>query len=160
MGEPIVFQPIGVLHTPFQQREGTPRQAVGAREYTATLEIFEEYQEGLKDVEGFSHLVVLFSLHRVERADLTACPPWDDKPHGVFATCSPFRPNPIGLSVVHLEKIEGRFLTIRGVDMLDGSPVVDIKPYIPDLYPRGDVRVGWMSGKVGRMTGSKTGPER
>lgn len=155
--ESIVLDPIGVLHTPFREREGTPRQAAGAQVYTATLEVFEEYQEGLKDLEGFSHLVVLFHLHRIDQTDLTACPPWDDKPHGVFATCSPFRPNHIGVSVVRLEKREGRFLTIRGVDMLDGSPVVDIKPYIPDLYPTEEVRLGWMSGKVEGMTGSKTG---
>jgi tRNA-Thr(GGU) m(6)t(6)A37 methyltransferase TsaA len=153
----ILLRPIGVLHTPFRQREGTPRQAAGASAYTATLEVFEAYQEGLKDLEGFSHLVVLFHLHRIDKMDLTACPPWDDKPHGVFSTCSPFRPNPIGVSVVKLEKIEGRFLTIRGVDMLDGSPVVDIKPYIPDLYPRENVRLGWMSGKVDGMTGSRSG---
>lgn len=156
----VVIQPIGILHTPFSTREQIPRQAAGAMSYTASLEVFEEYREGLKDLEGFSHLVVLFYLHRIERTDLTACPPWDGKPHGVFATCSPFRPNHIGVSVVRLEKIEGRFLTIRGVDMLDGSPVVDIKPYIPDLYPRDDVRLGWMSGKVAGMTGSKTGDKR
>lgn len=155
--ESVVFKPIGVLHTPFRQREGIPRQAAGAQAYTAVLELFEDYQEGLQDVEGFSHLVVLFYLHQVERANLTACPPWDDKPHGVFATCSPFRPNPIGVSVVRLEKREGRFLTIRGVDMLDGSPVLDIKPYVPDLYPRENVLVGWMTGKVSGMTGSRTG---
>jgi tRNA-Thr(GGU) m(6)t(6)A37 methyltransferase TsaA len=153
----IPIKPIGVLHTPFTVREGIPRQAAGARQITATIEIFPEYAVGLADLEGFSHIVVLFTMHLIESEDLTACPPWDGKSHGVFSTCSPFRPNHIGLSVVELKKIEGNRLTIRGVDMADGSPVLDIKPYIPDLYPREKIRLGWMTGKIDGMTGSKTG---
>lgn len=153
----ISLKPIGILHTPFQKREGIPRQAAGARQVTATLEIFPEYAAGLADLEGFSHIVVLFSMHLIKNEDLTAHPPWDHKPHGIFSTCSPFRPNHIGVSVVELEKIEGNRLSIRGVDMADGSPVLDIKPYVPDLYPREKIRLGWIADKIEGMTGSKTG---
>jgi tRNA-Thr(GGU) m(6)t(6)A37 methyltransferase TsaA len=153
----IPIKPIGVLHTPFAVREGIPRQAAGAQQISATIEIFPAYEAGLSDLEGFSHIVVLFYMHLIETEDLIAHPPWDGKPHGVFSTCSPFRPNHIGVSVVQLEKIEGNHLAIRGVDMADGSPVLDIKPYIPELYPREKIRLGWMSGKIDGMTGSKTG---
>ena len=155
--EAVVLNPIGILHTPFKERMGIPRQAAGAGEIRATLEVFAEYADGLWDLEGFSHIVVLFYMHLMETTDLTAHPPWDGKPRGVFATCSPYRPAHVGISVVRLEKIEGSVLTIRGVDMADGSPVLDIKPYIPALYPREDVRTGWLEGKVDGMNHSKSG---
>jgi tRNA-Thr(GGU) m(6)t(6)A37 methyltransferase TsaA len=153
----IKLRPIGVLHTPFAVREGIPRQAAAARQISATIEIFPEYTAGLADLEGFSHIVVLFYMHLIETENLIAHPPWDGKPHGVFSTCSPFRPNHIGVSVVELAKIEGTCLSIRGVDMADGSPVLDIKPYFPDLYPREEIKTGWMTSKISGMTDSKTG---
>lgn len=153
----ISLKPIGILHTPFQKREGIPRQAVGAREISATIEIFPEYAAGLADLDGFSHIVVLFFMHLIQTEDLIAHPPWDQKPHGIFSTCSPFRPNHLGVSVVELEKIEGNRLAILGVDMADGSPVLDIKPYVPDLHPKEKIRLGWMDSKIEGMTDSKTG---
>jgi tRNA-Thr(GGU) m(6)t(6)A37 methyltransferase TsaA len=103
--------------------------------------------EGLRDLDGFSHIVVVFHLHLVIQPSLVAHPPWDGKEHGVFATRSPYRPNPIGLSTVRLEHIEANTLHISGVDMIDGTPVLDIKPYIPNLNPVDDVKVGWLAGK-------------
>lgn len=156
--ETIPYHPIGRISSPFKANVGVPRQAMGARETTAQIEIFDPFSAGLRDLDGFSHIVVVFHLHRVTRPSLVAHPPWDGKEHGVFATRSPYRPNPIGLSTVRLERIEGNILHISGVDMIDGTPVLDIKPYIPDLNPVGDVKVGWLAGKkVEGMIESRSG---
>lgn len=155
--EKIELRPIGVVHSPFRERSGTARQAAGAMDVTATIELRPEYAEGLVDLAGFSHIMIVFFMHRMEETSLTAFPPWDNRPHGVFSTCSPYRPNHLGVSVVRLEKIEGTQLTIRGVDMVDGSPVLDIKPYIPDLYPREEVRAGWLADKAAGMIHSRSG---
>jgi len=153
----VEFRPIGVVRSEFDDRDGTPRQAIGAEGSRGTIEIDPELLEGLTDLDGFSHVVVIFHMHRIDSSHLTAHPPWDDRPHGVFATCSPRRPNPIGLSVVRLERIVGNVLHIANLDMLDGTPVLDIKPYGPDLSPHTDVRVGWLEDRVKGMTRSKTG---
>ena len=155
--ELIKFNPIGIIHSPFKDSKGIPRQASGASDVAAEIEIYKEYMEGLSDLDGFSHLVVIFHLHLVTRSSLKAHPPWDNKEHGVFATRSPHRPNPIGVSVVRLENIDGNILHISGVDMLDGTPLLDIKPYIPNLNPADNVRIGWLEGKVEGMTKSKSG---
>jgi len=154
---PVSYEPIGVIHSPFKDRSGIPRQAIGAPEVTAKIEIFDEYIDGLSDLDGFSHIVVVFHMHLIQRGSLKASPPWDNKEHGVFATRSPFRPNPIGISVVRLESIERNILNISCVDMADGTPVLDIKPYIPDLNPTEGVRLGWLKGKVHGMNESKSG---
>jgi tRNA (adenine37-N6)-methyltransferase len=157
----VQYRPVGVLSSPFKRPGGVPRQAIGAREVRATIEVFDEFSGGLKDLEGFSHIVVLFHLHRVTNPSLVAHPPWDGKAHGVFATRSPHRPNPIGLSIVALDRIEGNRLHIFGVDMIDGSPVLDIKPYIPELNPAEPVRVGWLAdGKAQGMIESRSGDRR
>jgi tRNA-Thr(GGU) m(6)t(6)A37 methyltransferase TsaA len=108
-------------------------------------------------LNGFSHIVVIFHLHMVTRASLKAHPPWDGREHGVFATRSPYRPNPVGVSVVRLKRVVRNILHISGIDMADGSPVLDIKPYIPELNPVGNVRIGWLTGKVEGMNKSKSG---
>jgi tRNA-Thr(GGU) m(6)t(6)A37 methyltransferase TsaA len=154
---PVTYKPIGVIHSTFKDRFGIPRQAVGAPEVIAKIEIFGEYIDGLSDLDGFSHIVVIFHMHLIERGSLKASPPWDNKEHGVFATRSPFRPNPIGISVVRLESIERNVLNISCVDMADGAPVLDIKPYIPDLNPTEGVRLGWLKGKIKGMNKSKSG---
>ncbi len=155
--EAVSYRPIGVIHSPFKESAGIPRQAAGAPDVKGSIEIFEEFSEGLKDLEGFSHIVVVFHLHLVKGPRLKAYPPWDGREHGVFATRSPYRPNPIGLSVILLEGVDKNNLDISGVDMADGSPVLDIKPYIPDLNPNKDVRIGWLTGKVEGMNRSKSG---
>ena len=108
------------------------------------LEILPEYEQGLLDIEGFSHLFVIWVFHEVEGFELLAQPPTDDRQHGVFATRSPYRPNPLGLTVVRLLKREGRRLTVAGLDMLDGTPVVDIKPYLSGVPPE-ELRRGWLA---------------
>jgi tRNA-Thr(GGU) m(6)t(6)A37 methyltransferase TsaA len=153
----ISYRPVGVVRSEFHGRGGTPRQAVGAEGSRGTIEIDPGLTEGLADLEGFSHILVVYHMHRVRDHHLTAHPPWDDLPHGVFATCSPHRPNPIGVSVVQLERIADNVLHIASLDMLDGTPVLDIKPYVPDLFPRDKVRLGWLRGKVEGMTRSFTG---
>lgn len=153
----ITFSAIGIIYSPYKERVGIPRQAVGATGIQGVIEIFPEYLEGLKDLEGFSHLAVIFYLHLIEEAQLTAQPPWDSESHGVFATCSPFRPNPIGISIVKLTRIEAAKLYISGIDMADNTPVLDIKPYIPQLYPQENISVGWMTDKVELMTESISG---
>lgn len=145
--ETIQYHPIGRIFSPFKANVGVPRQAMGARETEAEITISDPFSEGLRDLDGFSHIVVVFHMHLVTNPSLLAHPPWDGREHGVFATRSPYRPNPIGLSTVRLERIEGNVLYISGVDMIDGTPVLDIKPYIPDLNPADDVRVGWLAGK-------------
>jgi len=156
--EAIEYKPIGIIRSPFKESIGIPRQAMGASDVKGQIEIFDEFSEGLKDLDGFSHIVVVFHTHLVSKPSLKACPPWDDnKEHGVFATCSPYRPNPIGVSVVRLESIACNILRIAGVDMADGTPVLDIKSYIPDLNPTDDTRIGWLTDKVEGMNKSKSG---
>ncbi len=153
----IKYHPIGIITSPYKENFGVPRQAVGSPKEKGTIIIFDEFSEGLSDLEEFSHIVVIFHLHRVKQSALTAYPPWDGKEHGVFATRSPYRPNPIGISVVRLERIESNILHISGIDMVDGSPVLDIKPYIPELNPTENIKLGWLNGKVEGMNKSKSG---
>lgn len=137
------MQPIGVIRSPFTDASVVPR-GLGAKHVAeGTIEIRPELAEGLADIEGFSHLYVIWIFDRVEGVELTARPPADDRPHGVFATRSPQRPNPIGLTVVELLRREGNRLHVRGVDMLDGTPVLDIKPYLSNI-PAERLRRGWL----------------
>lgn len=153
----ISYQPIGIIHSPFKENVGIPRQSIGASDIKGSIEVFDDYSEGIKDLDGFSHIIIIFHLHMVKAPSLKACPPWDGKEHGVFATRSPYRPNPIGISVVRLDHIDQNILHISGVDMADGTPVLDIKPYIPDLNPTKDIKIGWLTNKVEGMNKSKSG---
>ena len=153
--EVIEFKPIGVIHTPFTKDSEIPRQAVSVPDTIGTVDINEEFIDGISDLDGFSHIVIIFHLHLVAFSELTSYPPWDKK-HGIFSTCSPYRPNPIGISVVKLDRVEGCKLHISGIDMVDGTPVLDIKPYIPDLYPQENIIVGWLSNKIDLMNKGKS----
>jgi tRNA-Thr(GGU) m(6)t(6)A37 methyltransferase TsaA len=138
------MRPIGMVHSPYAEREQVPRGCGAKHEAEGTLEILPEFEDGLADIEGFSHLFVLWVFDRVDGYDLVSMPPTDSRPHGVFATRSPRRPNPIGLTVVALLAREGRLLRVRGVDMLDGTPILDIKPYLSGVA--GDeLRRGWLA---------------
>jgi len=139
----IVFRPIGVVRSPHTDPSRTPIQPRYAKDIEGRIEIYPEYEEGLTDVEGFSHIVVLFHLHRARSARLMVIPFMDTTPRGVFATRSPSRPNPIGMSVVRLLRREGRVLHIADVDMLDGTPVIDIKPHIARFGADDPVSSGW-----------------
>jgi tRNA-Thr(GGU) m(6)t(6)A37 methyltransferase TsaA len=145
----ITYQPIGTIHTPFKSREGMPIQPSGAKGIKGRVEIDPAYEAGLRDLEGFSHVFLLFHLHLSEGYDLTVTPFMDDTPRGVFATRAPRRPNPIGLSVVRLVRVAGSTLHIEDVDMVDGTPLLDLKPYVPALNPPDDtVRIGWLTGNA------------
>jgi len=140
----IEFQPIGVIHTPFTEPRGMPIQPPGGAGIKGTVEVFEEYRAGLKDLEGFSHIVLLYYFHRSRGFDLHVVPYMDSQPRGLFATRAPKRPNPIGVSVVQLDRIEGGVLHIQNLDILDGTPLLDIKPYVPEFDPQVKVRTGWL----------------
>ncbi len=148
----ISYKVIGCVHSPYKNPEGTPIQpAASTGDVFATVEFFPEYAEGLKDLEGFSHIYVLFHLHCSTNKSLQVTPFLDNEPHGVFATRSPGRPNPIGLSVVELIKIEGNLLTVKNPDMLDGSPVLDIKPYVSKFDVFETTKNGWLEKNLHKM---------
>lgn len=142
--EVIQYRPIGVIHTPFKTPEGTPIQPPGGVDDCAVVEVFPEYREGLRDIEGFSHIILLYHCHRSSAVRLTVTPFLDDAEHGLFATRAPARPNAIGLSVVRLLRVEGASLFIREVDIVDGTPLLDIKPYVPKFDARSCERTGWL----------------
>lgn len=137
------YTPIGMIHSPFTDIAGMPIQPVGARGIRGTIEIREDLREGLSDLAAFSRVILIYALHRCSGYSLTVIPFLDPAPHGVFATRSPKRPNAIGLSVVKLVGVDGCTVTIEDVDVLDGTPLLDLKPYIPsfDAYP--DSCCGW-----------------
>jgi tRNA-Thr(GGU) m(6)t(6)A37 methyltransferase TsaA len=137
------YTPIGVIHSGHRTPEETPIQPVYARGCPGRAEIRPEYAEGLKDLDGFSHLILLYHFHRAGEPRLTVVPFADDAPRGVFSTRHPQRPNPIGLSVVRLVRIEGTVLHLLDVDILDGTPLLDVKPYVPRFDGVLDARGGW-----------------
>ena len=139
--------PIGRIHTPFQSKSDTPIQPFRSQA-VASVEVFEEYAEGLSDTEGFSHIILLYVFHRSSSYQLTVKPFLEDQPRGLFATRYPARPNQIGLSVVRLLRREENVLFTEGIDVLDGTPLLDIKPYVPDFGARDNVRIGWLEGKI------------
>jgi tRNA-Thr(GGU) m(6)t(6)A37 methyltransferase TsaA len=141
---PIRYTPIGVIHSPYQAAADMPIQPAGAANIAGTVEVFEAFREGLADLEGFSHLILLYHLHRSRGFALRVLPFLDREPRGLFATRAPARPNPIGLSVVRLERIAEGLLHITGVDVIDGTPLLDIKPYVLAFDAPSDVRCGWL----------------
>ena len=144
----ITLHPIGTIRTPHKTLEGTPIQPPGARGIRGTIEVDTVFQEGLLDLKGFSHIYLLYLLHLSKGYCMTVKPFLDDALHGVFSTRAPRRPNPIGLSLIRLiDVIEGT-LYVEDVDMVDGTPLLDIKPYVPDFdQPCGDICTGWYSGR-------------
>ncbi len=140
----IEYRPIGIIHTPFKSIEEMPIQPSGARSIKGTVTVFPEYLEGLKDLDGFSHIILLYHFHRSSGAKLVLTPFMDTQPRGIFSTRAPKRPNPIGLSVVRLRRIEGNILHIENVDILDGTPLLDIKPYVPEFDRFPVNRIGWL----------------
>lgn len=152
----ITFRPIGHVRSPFSEPEGMPIQPVGARGVEGAIEVLPEFAEGLADLEGFSHIFLLYHFHRSEGFRLTIRPFLDKTPHGVFATRAPKRPNQIGLSVLEIAGVVGNLVRVRNIDILDGTPVIDIKPYVPrfDVWPA--ERIGWFAGKAENASGFKS----
>ena len=144
--EPITYFPIGTIHSPFTDISGMPIQPTGARAVRGTVEISEKYAEGLADLEGFSRIILIYAFHKCASCQLTVTPFLDTTTHGIFATRAPCRPNAVGISIVKLVTIKGCELIIEDVDVLDGTPLLDIKPYVPlfDCYP--DEKSGWLDG--------------
>jgi tRNA-Thr(GGU) m(6)t(6)A37 methyltransferase TsaA len=141
--EPVVFTPIGVVRTPFADHAGMPIQTVAAKGVEGTVELDPSYADALADLDGFTHLWLLTHMHRTGGVSLRVTPYLDTVQRGVFATRSPKRPNPIGLSLVRLVRIEGPVLHVEELDLLDGTPLLDIKPYVPPFDDRADARYGW-----------------
>ena len=145
----IKFKSIGIIHSPFKDLEGMPIQPIGARGIKGEINVNPEYNGGLKDLEGFSHIILIYHLHLSKGHLLEVKPFLDTEQRGIFATRAPKRPNPIGISVVRLEKIEGTKIYISDIDILDGTPLLDIKPYIPnfDRHNDDEIRIGWFGDK-------------
>jgi tRNA-Thr(GGU) m(6)t(6)A37 methyltransferase TsaA len=148
--QPLTFNPmpelhpIGFVRSPYSETKQIPKGCGTKHEAEGSLEILPEFEQGLTDIEGFSHLFVIWVFHKSDGCSLLGTPPTDNRPHGVFATRSPRRPNPIGLTVVELIGREGASLRVRGVDMLDGTPILDIKPYL-SAVPEDRIKRGWLA---------------
>ncbi len=143
----INFSPIGYFKTPFTELENMPIQPAGAKDIEGIIEVLPEFQQGLVDLDGFSHVIILNYLHQCSGYNLMVKPFLDEQLHGVFATRSPKRPNSIGLSVMELVRVENGKVHVRGVDVLNGTPVLDIKPYVADFDNCGATRFGWTQGR-------------
>ena len=146
MAKSYTFQPIGIVKSPYVEKAGVPIQGCFSPESEGLAEIFEPFEAGLTDLEGFSHIFLIYVFHRSRGYELVCRPYMEDRLHGVFAIRSPRRPNAIGVSVVRLIRREGRFLHLAEVDMLDGTSILDIKPFVPRFDHRDEVRVGWREG--------------
>jgi len=138
-------RPIGYARTPYKEVSSIPRGLGAQQQAAGTLEILREFEDGLADIEGFSHLYVIWEFDHADGFELYSAPPTDDRPHGVFATRSPRRPNPLALTVLELVGRRGGVLQVQGVDMLDGTPILDIKPYMSAGIPAEKLRRGWLA---------------
>jgi tRNA-Thr(GGU) m(6)t(6)A37 methyltransferase TsaA len=143
MPDEIIYKPIGVIHTPYSKKEDTPIQGCFALKSQGYIELFSEYAAGLKDIEGFSHLILIYHFHKAEGFELLTKPFLDKEKKGIFAIRYFARPNPIGLSIVKLLKVKGNVLEIGEVDILDATPLLDIKPYVPQFDIKDCVKDGW-----------------
>jgi tRNA-Thr(GGU) m(6)t(6)A37 methyltransferase TsaA len=153
--QPIVMRPIGVIHSPYKEEKGTPIQGIFDDRAEAWIEVKEKYVRGLKNLEGFSHAILLYHFHKSDREEIVSKPYLEEAEHGIFAIRSPHRPNHIGLSVVKIKKVTKNRLYFTEVDVLDGTPVLDIKPYVKQFDCRDQARSGWIERhfKDGRPAG-------
>ncbi len=155
----IEYEPLGVIHSPFKEPAGMPIQPLGAQGVEGRVDVAPAYEEGLRDLAGFSHIILLYHFHRSQGYRLRVTPFLDDEPRGLFATRTPRRPNPIGFSVVQLLRVAGTTLYIANVDILDGTPLLDIKPYVPAfnaISADEDVRTGWLEHRSERADGHRS----
>ncbi len=152
----IDYTSIGVIHSPFKEPKGMPIQPAAAKNIEGKVELFNEYVEGLKSLDGFSHIILLYHFHLSKEPSLTVIPYMDETARGVFATRAPGRPNSIGISVVKLIKIEKNILYIKNVDIVDGTPLLDIKPHVPQFNPGDNCRIGWLEKKIEKLADKKS----
>lgn len=151
----IVYSPIGRIISPFKEAKGTPIQPTADDTARGKIELFPEYVGGIKDLDGFSHLILLYHFHKAGEASLIVKPFLENEVHGIFAVRAPSRPNPIGLSIVRLLKIEENILHVADLDILDGTPLLDIKPYVPEFDRRDNVKIGWLGKNVAKLSNTK-----
>jgi len=151
----VKYKPIGVIHSPFKSVRGVPIQPRAAENIEGAVEVFPEYVDGLRSLEGFSHIILIYHFHLVGGFKLLVKPYMDNSVRGVFATRAPARPNPIGISVVRLLKIDENVLYVKGLDVVDGTPLLDIKPYVPDFDVFEVDRIGWLEKSVHKLRYTK-----
>jgi tRNA-Thr(GGU) m(6)t(6)A37 methyltransferase TsaA len=149
--EKIEYRPIGIIHSPYKTPEGTPIQPTRSQDLEAKVEVFPEYADGLDDLAGFSHIYLLYHFHLSKKFSLKVKPFLDDEVHGLFATRAPSRPNSIGLSIVRLTGIKENILHVLNIDVLDGTPLLDVKPYIPEFDVRKVDKIGWIEEKIQKL---------
>ena len=147
-GNRIIYKPIGIIYSPFKNIEGVPIQPAGAEGIKGQVKVYSKYAEGLADLEGFSHLILLYHFHLSKGYSLKVVPFLQNTEHGVFATRAPKRPNHIGISVVKLEKTDGNLIYVENIDIVDGTPLLDIKPYVSFFDNVKDERTGWLSERI------------
>jgi tRNA-Thr(GGU) m(6)t(6)A37 methyltransferase TsaA len=147
----IKFKPIGIIHSPFKKPQGVPIQPGAGRDVKGTVEVFPQYARGLSDLEGFSHIVLIYHFHLSRGFSLEVKPYLDEKLRGVFATRAPSRPNSIGISVVRLLKREKQKLFIQNLDIVDGTPLLDIKPHVPEFDKHEKIKIGWLKKRVKKL---------
>jgi tRNA-Thr(GGU) m(6)t(6)A37 methyltransferase TsaA len=153
--ENIILQPIGIIHTPFKEPAGMPIQPAAAEGVNGTVEVYSRYRQGLQNLDGFSHIILIYQFHLVRKYSLKVIPFMDNAPKGVFATRAPSRPNRIGLSVVRLLKIEDLTLSIQNVDIVDGTPLLDIKPYVPEFDHQVNIEIGWLKKNIEKLKNAR-----
>ncbi len=147
----IEYRPIGIIHTPYKTPQGTPIQPPASKGVEADVEVFEKYAEGLTDLGGFSHIYLIYHFHLSRKFSLKIKPFLDNESHSLFATRAPARPNAIGLSIVELIGTEKNILHVKNIDVLDGTPLLDIKPYVPGFDIRKVHKIGWMEKKINNL---------
>lgn len=152
----IDFCPIGIIHSPFTEIEDMPIQPSGASGISGTIEIDHEYIAGLKDIDSFSHIILIYHFHKAKSSGLVVTPFLDSQKRGIFSTRAPVRPNPIGLSIVKLINVTQNMLIVENIDVIDGTPLLDIKPYVPEFDKQTSVRIGWLEGKGGKIQNRKS----
>jgi tRNA-Thr(GGU) m(6)t(6)A37 methyltransferase TsaA len=152
----ITYRPIGIIRSPFEGIDNVPIQPTAAEGIRGSVEVFDEFLAGLRDLDGFSHIFLVYHFHRVSRTRMVVTPFLDREPRGVFSTRAPTRPNPVGLSVVRLLGIEGATLQVENLDVVDGTPLLDIKPYIPQFDHQPADRTGWFAESRERLRGKRS----
>ena len=152
----IIYRAIGIIHSPFNNLEDLPIQPTSDISGSGIVEIFPQFIDGLKDLEGFSHIYLLYHFHKISQLNLVVTPFLDKEPRGIFATRAPSRPNPIGLSLVELVRIENNFIYVERLDVLNMTPLLDVKPYIPDTEHTQNVQIGWLEQVKGEVRTRKS----
>jgi tRNA-Thr(GGU) m(6)t(6)A37 methyltransferase TsaA len=151
----VTYEPIGIIHSSFKNARGTPIQAAGAAGTEGTVEVFPKFAKGLEDIDGFSHIILIYHFHLSKKSALIFKPFLHHKTHGVFACRAPSRPNQIGISTVRLVNIKKNILYIQDVDIVDGTPLLDIKPYVPQFDLRKVGKIGWLEKEVNKVSFSR-----